>query len=302
MKEIIAWLKEYVIWVNKKIFFSSVVLAAILIFINYYFQLNRFIKSLSPVSEYLTWFLVFTFAFSFAYLLNAIIKSITLNKSLLLLILIAPAIFAWKMSYNFDFFISEDPLKNTYWNAVVYWPLKLAVIFILLFAIWLINDRRQPFYGLSIKGFKSQPYFILLFLMMPLIAAASLQKDFLQLYPRFQNIVFLKNSDSSFLHKLLYEVSYGIDFVGIELFFRGFLILAFVKWAGKHAILPMALFYCTIHFGKPLGECISSFFGGIILGVITYHTRSIYGGLIVHLGIAWLMEIGGYFGSLWMNT
>ena len=71
----------------------------------------------------------------------------------------------------------------------------------------------------------------------------------------------------------------------------------FIKWAGKDAILPMACFYCTIHFGKPLGECISSYFGGIILGVVVYHTRSIYGGLLVHLGIAWLMELGGYIGN-----
>ena len=65
-----------------------------------------------------------------------------------------------------------------------------------------------------------------------------------------------------------------------------------MKWAGKDAILPMACFYCTIHFGKPLGECISSYFGGMLLGIVVYNTRSIFGGLMVHLGIAWLMEIG----------
>ncbi|MBK8951734.1 MAG: hypothetical protein IPM85_04820 [Chitinophagaceae bacterium] len=65
--------------------------------------------------------------------------------------------------------------------------------------------------------------------------------------------------------KIVYELSYGSDFFTIELFFRGFLVLAFAKWAGKDAILPMACFYCTIHFGKPMAECISSFFGGLIL-------------------------------------
>jgi hypothetical protein len=44
-------------------------------------------------------------------------------------------------------------------------------------------------------------------------------------------------------------------------------------------------------------ECISSFFGGLILGVIAYRTRSIVGGLVVHLGIAWMMEIGGFMGN-----
>jgi hypothetical protein len=168
------------------------------------------------------------------------------------------------MSYNFNFLLSSDPLKNTYWNAVVYWPLKLAVISFLLWVIWLINDRKQSFYGLTTKGFKSKPYFILLFLMIPLIAAASFQKDFLQLISKISKHPFFKEvMMAGFIYKFIYEISYGIDFVGIELFFRGFLILAFVKWAGKHAILPMALFYCTIHFGKPLAECISSFFGGL---------------------------------------
>src|SRR5690606_32481 len=96
--------------------------------------------------------------------------------------------------------------------------------------------------------------------------------------------------------KLLFELSYGLDFFTIELFFRGFLILAFLRYAGKAAILPMAAFYCSIHFGKPLLECITSYFGGLILGVIVLHSRSIWGGLIVHLGIAWLMEVAGYIG------
>jgi hypothetical protein len=95
-----------------------------------------------------------------------------------------------------------------------------------------------------------------------------------------------------------YELSYGLDFVSIELFFRGFLVIALARYAGQYAILPMAAFYCTIHFGKPLGECISSFFGGLALGVIAWRTRSILGGLIVHLGLAWLMEVGGYIGNL----
>ena len=137
--------------------------------------------------------------------------------------------------------------------------------------------------------------------MVPLVAAASFQKDFLYVYPKLKNIQFFFENENSGWYKFLYELSYGSDFVTIELFFRGFLILAFVKWAGKEAILPMAVFYCTIHFGKPLGECISSYFGGIILGVITYNTQTIFGGLLVHLGIAWLMELGGYLGNYMLS-
>src|SRR5438477_359159 len=142
------------------------------------------------------------------------------------------------------------------------------------------------------------PYLLMLVCMIPLIAAASTQPDFLAMYPKLKSVMHLaEHIRLSWFHKLLFELSYGSDFFGIEIFFRGFLILAFVRWAGMDAILPMACFYCTIHFGKPLGECISSYFGGLLLGIVVYNTRSIYGGLIVHLGIAWLMEIGGYMGN-----
>jgi hypothetical protein len=138
----------------------------------------------------------------------------------------------------------------------------------------------------------------MLLLMIPLIAAAATQPDFLAMYPKLKVITETARTDVfDWWQKLLFELSYGSDFITIELFFRGFLVLAFVKWAGKNAILPMACFYCTIHFGKPLAECISSYFGGMILGIVVFHTRSIFGGLMVHLGIAWLMEIGGYLGN-----
>ena len=45
-----------------------------------------------------------------------------------------------------------------------------------------------------------------------------------------------------------------------------------------------------------MGEAISSFWGGLLLGIVSFNTRSVWGGLMVHLGIAWLMEIGGWIG------
>ena len=81
------------------------------------------------------------------------------------------------------------------------------------------------------------------------------------------------DADPDWFYKLLFELSYGSDFFSVEIFFRGFLVIGFMKWAGKDAILPMACFYCTIHFGKPLGECISSYFGGMLLGIVSYNTK-----------------------------
>jgi hypothetical protein len=300
MKKILFYLKEYWLRIDKRVFAFSALLTAIDIFVNYYFGVNRRIITLDPGKQWISWFLVFFSAFSLPYIFKASLAktSYLRQKKFLLLLFIAPALFAWKLAFNIQFHFTKNLIQNGYWNKIVYWPFKLVVFAITLFVIWRTFDKDQVFYGTDTRNFKIRPYLLMLLIMIPLIAAASTQPDFLAMYPKLKNIQFLSGQDNSGWYKLLYELSYGSDFLSIELFFRGFLVLAFIKYADIDAILPMAVFYCTIHFGKPLGECISSFWGGLILGIVTYNTRTIYGGLIVHLGIAWLMELGGYLGNL----
>ena len=303
MKRIVGYLKDYFLSVDKRIFILSTLFIACGIFINYYFKLEKVIIRLPVYQKYFAWFLIFFIAFAFPYLLSFLFKKrILVNQKFFFLLVVAPALFAWKLASNIQFDISPDILANKYWNYIIYWPFKLLAIGGCILLVWRLFEKDQPYYGFSTKHFEIKPYLIMLLLMMPLVAAASFQKDFLSVYPKLKNIQFFFENENSSWYKFFYELSYGSDFVTIELFFRGFLILAFVKWAGKESILPMAVFYCTIHFGKPLGECISSYFGGIILGVITYNTQTIFGGLLVHLGIAWLMELGGYLGNYILNS
>lgn len=301
MKTIIGHIKLYFIEVNKKVFVLASIFVAALIFLNYHFHADdtisdRYLPGLSFISRYG----IFLLAFTVPYLLCLVFtkKKFFTEKKFLLLLFIAPAIFALKMLLNIPIHFSENPNWNNYWNHVLYWPLLVIITGFVLFIVWKLFDKEQPFYGIKTKNINWKPYWLMLLIMLPLVAAASTQPDFLAVYPKLKSIASVYDEPGiTWWHKLLFELSYGSDFITIELFFRGFLILAFVKWAGKDAILPMACFYCTIHFGKPLAECISSYFGGMILGVVVYHTRSIFGGLMVHLGIAWLMEAGGYIGN-----
>ncbi len=300
MRTIVDYLSAFFRTVDKRILSLSVIFIACFIFINYYFKLNDCINSFSELQQYASWYAIFFIAFSFPYFLLVYFKGsdIFKNNSFLFLLFIAPLLFAWKMAASVDLIHTGNELYNNYWNKVIYWPLKLIIMLAALFIVWKVFDKQQKFYGLTLQKFFAKPYLIMLLIMLPLIAAASTQPDFLAMYPKLKTVQFLAGEQNSGWYKLLYELSYGSDFFTIELFFRGFVVLAFCKWVGKDAILPMATFYCTIHFGKPLGECISSFFGGIILGVVIYHTRTIFGGLMVHLGIAWLMELGGYLGNI----
>jgi membrane protease YdiL (CAAX protease family) len=157
---------------------------------------------------------------------------------------------------------------------------------------WFFADRKnQPLYGFHARGVALWPYFILLALMIPLIIWASTQADFLRQYPTTQRLYLPPDLPYKYLYTAVYELCYGLDFLYTEFFFRGLIIIGLIRWAGHHALLPMCAFYVTIHFDKPMVEAISSFFGGYLLAILAYYSRSIYGGVIVHLGVAWLMDI-----------
>ena len=225
---------------------------------------------------------------------------------LVILLLLAPLFFAAKMvHWDPSLLLPAAYPWNHYWLIVLQLPAKLLLLFGLLFACrktGLLEEGGLRSVGLTTRGPDARPYFLLLLLLVPVVALAATRPDFLHVYPKVKNIAFIDGYASPvWPWKLGYELSYGLDFLSIELFFRGLLVIGLVRYAGEQAILPMAAFYCTIHFGKPLGECISSYFGGLILGVLAYRTRSILGGLIVHLGLAWMMELGGWLGHSWLG-
>jgi membrane protease YdiL (CAAX protease family) len=121
----------------------------------------------------------------------------------------------------------------------------------------------------------------------------------LKVYPKYKftngNFIIQKLQYPKIAVAGLFELSYAFGFFIVEIVFRGFFIFALVKYLGKDVILPMAVAYCVLHFGKPLGETISSFFGGYLLGVIALKTNNIYGGILVHIGIALLMELFAFW-------
>ena len=216
------------------------------------------------------------------------------------LAIFAGAVFAYRSSLTFiinDFISDNFTYQHLDWlKSIIGTIIRGSFVFITIWFYWFLTDRKtQPFYGFTLKGFDTKPYFIMLLLMVPLIIAASTQADFLTSYPRVQKFDTLDFANAShWKHFALYEFLYGLDFFSIEFFFRGFMILAFVGIVGPRAIIPMAYVYFVIHWNKPMGELISSFFGGSLLGIVTYYSRSIVGGIIVHVGIAMMMELGAF--------
>ncbi len=172
---------------------------------------------------------------------------------------------------------------------------SLVTVLLPLYLFYRIAAPASHFYGLTLRHFQAKPYGTLLLLMTPLIALASFSPDFLAAYPRYQATGGLSASGlPAWVPVAVYETAYGWDFISVELLFRGLMVIGMAHLLGRSAIVPMVTTYAFLHFGKPLGETLGSIFGGYILGVIAYQSRSIFGGILIHVGVAWLMELAAY--------
>ncbi|MEP6746225.1 MAG: CPBP family intramembrane glutamic endopeptidase [Bacteroidota bacterium] len=307
MSFIFSYLQDYFRNADKWLLLFCACFAAIFLSLNYRFGIET--KWIYGINNRFEKFLGFYCVYAIAFIVPFLVLVLARHKQVInfplfwFLLLTAPAIFALKVSFSgLTQWVagSEGDFWKKYYSIIINLPSRLVIVLIPLLLFWWFEKSQASFWGFTTKNFNWHPYALMLVIMIPLITFASTQSDFLHMYPKLKQVAFIDNiTRHPWWYKIVYEMSYGIDFITIELFFRGFLVFAFVRYVGADAVLPMAVFYCSIHFGKPLFECISSFFGGMLLGIIAYRTQSVFGGLMVHLGIAWMMEIGGTVGNLY---
>ena len=141
--------------------------------------------------------------------------------------------------------------------------------------------------GLRVKGFMSHLwiYGLCLAVVLPAMLLVASQPDFGTYYP------FYKGSSRSWGDLLIWEAMYGAQFFALELFFRGFILGALRRTMGSAAIFAMAVPYCMIHYGKPYLETHGAIVAGIVLGSLAMRTKSIYAGFLVHITVAFLMDL-----------
>lgn len=140
--------------------------------------------------------------------------------------------------------------------------------------------------GLRIRGFFSHLwiYGLCLAVVIPAMLLVASQPDFGTYYP------FYKGSSRSWFDFLAWEAMYGVQFLALELFFRGWMLGALRKNMGSAAVFAMAVPYCMIHYGKPYLETHGAIVAGIVLGSLALRTRSIYAGFLVHITVAFAMD------------
>jgi hypothetical protein len=311
MKQLAGYLTQFAREINRNTLLSITLYTAVFVSLNYYFNLEKTILRSGPgLLSFTCFFVLYLLVFGGSYYITFHFnrsKPATLSYyhhqadhhrpgiPFIYLLLLVTSFFAWRVSSgsatNFILESYDSPWLR-YWLFILTPAFKFSVLMLMIELI-----RRRGNYKESVSGLRKQnpslkPFVLLLIYFAPVILIIGSQPDFLNTYPRLKVIdKVLPFNYQSWITDLIFELSYAFDFLTAEVFFRGLLVLAFVKYAGSAAILPMASFYCAIHFGKPPLECISSYAGAMILGVIAYRTGSIIGGLFLHLGIGWLMEL-----------
>ena len=170
-----------------------------------------------------------------------------------------------------------------------WWALTRIIGYVFIpFPIWKLLFPQDSLLdmGLRVTGFLSHVwiYGLCLAFVLPAMVLVASQPDFGTYYP------FYKSSSRSWADFLMWEAMYGLQFLALELFFRGWMLGALRNSLGSAAVFAMAVPYCMIHYGKPYLETNGAIVAGIVLGSLALKTRSIYAGFLVHVTVAYSMD------------
>jgi membrane protease YdiL (CAAX protease family) len=171
-----------------------------------------------------------------------------------------------------------------------WWVTSRVIGYVLIpLPLWKLLFRKDSLLdmGFRVKGFFSHLwiYGACLGFVLPAMLVVASQPDFGSYYP------FYKQSSRSWFDFLTWEAMYFLQFLALEAFFRGWLVGALRKSFGSGAIFAMAVPYCMIHYGKPYLEAHGAIVAGVVLGSLAMRTRSIYSGFLVHITVAFLMDV-----------
>ena len=184
--------------------------------------------------------------------------------------------------------------KYDEYYSYCWWVAARVIGYVLIpFPLWKLlfpNDSLLDM-GLRGRGFTKHIwiYALCLAVVVPAMLLVSSQPDFGNYYP------FYHLASRSWFDFIIWESIYWLQFLSLELFFRGWILGALRKAMGAGAIFVMAVPYCMIHYGKPYLEANGAIVAGIVLGSLAMRTRSIYSGFLVHITVAFSMD----FLALW---
>ena len=181
--------------------------------------------------------------------------------------------------------------RQSYYELYIHawWGLVHLLGYLIMPALLIRFYLKESLYAHGLQwGSVSQhaPWYLLLTApILCFVVIVSFGDDFSSHYP------FYSKAQRSWLDLLLWELIYVSQFIALEFFFRGFMLNALKPAFGSNAILVMCLPYLMIHFPKLWPEAFGALLFGLFLGILAMRSRSIWGGVGVHVCIALAMDI-----------
>ena len=180
---------------------------------------------------------------------------------------------------------------NLHLSYLLFWAFGQTVLYLAVPVIQIVWFFRQPLsdYGLKLRGLASlwSLYLAMLAVMVPIVLMVSKTESFQATYPFYR----LAGEEPLWPRFWIWEATYFLQFIGLEFFFRGYLLHGVKRRFGAYAIFVMMVPYCMIHFGKPMPETFAAIAAGIILGFMSLKTRSIWMGAVLHISVALTMDL-----------
>lgn len=181
--------------------------------------------------------------------------------------------------------------SNRQRNGLVFWGIGQIFAYTVppLLVIRYVLRERVGEYGVRVKGIwpHGKVYAVLLAVSIPFVVFASYTAAFQAKYP-FYN---LSAGEGLWPNMTLWWVVYGLQFMALEFFFRGFMVHGLKQRLGYLAIFVMVVPYNMLHYNKPLLEALAAIGGGIVLGSLSLRSRSVWWGAWLHISIAATMDI-----------
>lgn len=168
-----------------------------------------------------------------------------------------------------------------FWHYLFFLIIPMAIV------KFVLKDSLKDYgfqIGNTIKHWKI--YFITIIFFITFLSWFSFHNSsFAHYYP------FYKYAYRSWFDLLSWEFIYILQFVALEFFFRGFLVQGLKIPFGINSVAIMIIPYTMIHLPKLWPEALGAIPFGLFLGILSLLSKSIWGGVAIHISVALTLDI-----------
>lgn len=196
--------------------------------------------------------------------------------------------YASRNFFRINIFPQYQNNSDVYLYEYLYWFttdfITLFILAILIIKFVIKEDLKD--YGLQSGNYKAGLIISAIFLgaMLVIIWFVSATPDFAAKYPHLQST---KDNWRDFY---LYESGMLLYMIGWEFIWRGFMLFGLKEKFGYYSVLIQMIPFVILHNGKPVAETFGAIAGGIALGILALRTKSIYYGVITHIGVMFSID------------